>query len=335
MSKKRIVSGIKPSGDLTLGNYIGAIKQFVDLQNSSEYDSFIFIADLHAITVPQDPKELRRRIFDLVKLYIAAGLDPEKTTLFVQSEVPAHSQLAWVLTCFSYMGELERMIQYKEISQKNRDKNLPIGSGILQYPPLMAADVLLYNPEVVPVGDDQSQHLEITRTLAERLNHYTNSELFVIPETLITKQGARIMSLQDPHAKMSKSADNAKSYIALLDTPKAAAKKIKSAVTDSDMKVYFDKEEKAGISNLLTIYSALNNVTIEEAEEKFADAQYGAFKTEVAASVENFLTDLQEKYNNLDDEYINSVLDRGRDKANEIASKQINKVYRKLGIGRF
>ena len=335
MANNRILSGIKPSGDLTLGNYIGAIKQFVDFQNQGNFDSFIFIADLHAITVPQDAKQLRTRIYDIVKLYIAAGLDPAKTTLFIQSEVPAHAQLGWVMTCNSYMGELERMTQYKDIVQKNKDKQVAIGSGVLQYPPLMAADVLLYDPEFVPVGDDQSQHVELTRTLAERINNVTKQSLFTVPKTQKTEAGARIMSLQEPTSKMSKSSDNPKGYIALLDPIATSVKKIKSAVTDSEGKVYFDKENKPGISNLLTIYASLENMTVKEAEQQFIDAQYGAFKTAVAESVEKFLTQLHANYEALDNQTIDTILDAGRDKAITISDAKLHQVYRALGIGRY
>ncbi|GBU10758.1 tryptophanyl-tRNA synthetase [Erysipelotrichaceae bacterium] len=331
--KKRIVSGIKPSGSLTLGNYIGAAKQFVDLQN--EFDSFVFVADLHAITVPQNSTELRARTYDLVKLYLAMGLDPKKTTLFIQSEVPAHLQLAWVFTCSSYMGELERMTQYKDTVLKNKVKQLPIGSGILQYPPLMAADILLYDPQIVPVGDDQSQHLELTRTLAERLNGITNQDIFTIPETFKPKQGARIMSLQEPTKKMSKSDDNPKSYIALLDPIAVSVKKIKSAVTDSEMVVRYDVEHKPGISNLLTIYASLENIEISDAQKHFENSTYGEFKTAVAKTVEIFLTELQNKYHALNMDTVNAILDDGRIKADAIASKKISHVYHKLGIGRF
>ncbi|MGL5042484.1 MAG: tryptophan--tRNA ligase [Culicoidibacterales bacterium] len=331
--KKRIVSGIKPSGDLTIGNYIGAMKQFVDLQN--EYDSFVFIADLHAITVPQNRDELQKRTKDLIKLYLATGLNPQKTTLFIQSEVPAHAQLGWVMSCYSYMGELERMTQYKDIVTKNKQKSKPIGSGILSYPPLMAADILLYEPDIVPVGDDQSQHVELTRTLAVRLNHVCNNDVFTIPQTIKPKNGARIMSLQDPTKKMSKSDDNPKAYIALLDPISTSVKKIKSAVTDSDTKVYFDAQNKPGISNLLTIYASLESISLQAAEAKFIDATYGAFKTAVAASVEHFLTDLQAKYMALDDQTVNQILDAGAAKASQIAAKKINEVYHHLGIGRY
>lgn len=331
--KKRIVSGIKPSGDLTIGNYIGAMKQFVDLQN--EFDSFVFIADLHAITVPQDSKQMRQRIFDMIRLYLATGLNPEKTTLFIQSEVPAHSQLGWIMSCFSYMGELERMTQYKDLVQKNKEKKLPIGSGVFSYPPLMAADILLYDPELVPVGDDQSQHVELTRTLAERLNRVTASDIFNIPQTYKPKHGARIMSLQEPTKKMSKSADNPKSYIALLDPVATSVKKIKSAITDSDTVVKYDVENKPGISNLLTIYASIESLSIHEAESLFTTSTYGAFKTEVAHSVEVFLTDLQEKFHSFDDKTINAILDDGRMKANLLAEKKVNEIYHLLGLGRY
>jgi len=333
MSKNTILSGIKPSGELTIGNYIGAIKQFVQLQE--QFSSYIFIADLHAITVPQDSKLLRERIYEITRIYLASGLDPEKTTLFVQSEVPAHAELGWIMTCNSYMGELERMTQYKDLVLKNKSANKPIGSGILQYPPLMAADILLYNPEYVPVGDDQSQHVELTRTLAERINGITKSAIFNVPKLHKTKAGARIMSLQNPTKKMSKSAENPKEYIALLDDPKVAAKKIKAAVTDSDTQVKYDPENKPGISNLLTIYAVLTDTAITEAENKFANARYGEFKGAVAEVVENFLTDFQIKFYSFDQGMIDKILDAGRDKATAIATKKLHEVYHALGIGRY
>jgi tryptophanyl-tRNA synthetase len=309
------------------------MKQFVNLQN--EYDSFVFIADLHAITVPQNRDDLKKRTRDLIKLYLATGLNPEKTTLFIQSEVPSHSQLGWVMSCYSYMGELERMTQYKDIVFKNKDKSKPIGSGVLSYPPLMAADILLYSPDIVPVGDDQSQHVELTRTLAQRLNHVCHHEVLTIPKTLKPKSGARIMSLQDPTKKMSKSDDNPKSYIALLDPIATSVKKIKSAVTDSDTKVYFDVDNKPGISNLLTIYASLESISIEAAQAKFVDATYGAFKTAVASSVEQFLTQLQAKYNALDEQIVNDILDAGAAKASKIATSKVNEIYHYLGLGRY
>lgn len=330
---ERILSGIKPSGNLTIGNYIGAISQFVELQN--QFESFVFIADLHAITVPQDPQELRANIYEMIKIYLACGLDPNKTTLFIQSEIPAHAELAWIMSCFSYMGELERMTQYKDLVQKNKEKQLPIGSGILAYPPLMAADVLLYDPSYVPVGDDQSQHVELTRTLAERINRITNQELFVIPKTHKTKHGARIMSLQEPTKKMSKSADNPKTYITLLDDPQIAIKKIKSAITDSEAKVYFDPQNKPGISNLLTIYASFQNMSLKEAELLFADANYGTFKNAVADSVAQFLQELQQKMNSYDEQTIHRILNEGQQKASEIATKKLHTVYKALGLGRY
>ncbi|MDR4887017.1 tryptophan--tRNA ligase [Fredinandcohnia sp. QZ13] len=323
-----IFSGIQPSGSVTLGNYIGAMKQFVELQN--EYNCFYCIVDQHAITVPQDSKKLRENIRSLAALYLAIGLDPEKATLFIQSEVPAHAQAGWMLQCVSYIGELERMTQFKDKSQGKE----AVVAGLLTYPPLMAGDILLYNADLVPVGEDQKQHIELTRDLAERFNKKYR-EIFTIPDARIPKEGARIMSLQDPTKKMSKSDPNPKSYIALLDDPKQIEKKIKSAVTDSEGIVKFDKENKPGISNLLTIYSNFSNKSIEEIESMYEGKGYGEFKANLAEVVLNEIRPIQERYYEiLNSSKLDYILDAGAAKANNVASKTVKKMENAMGLGR-
>ncbi|MEH7381699.1 tryptophan--tRNA ligase [Bacillus sp. JJ1533] len=323
-----IFSGIQPSGSVTLGNYIGAMKQFVELQN--EYNCFYCIVDQHAITVPQESKKLRENIKSLAALYLAIGLDPEKATLFIQSEVPAHAQAGWMLQCVSYIGELERMTQFKDKSQGKE----AVVAGLLTYPPLMAGDILLYNADLVPVGEDQKQHIELTRDLAERFNKKYR-EIFTIPDARIPKEGARIMSLQEPTKKMSKSDPNQKSYIALLDDPKQIEKKIKSAVTDSEGIVKFDKENKPGISNLLTIYSNFSNKSIEEIEAMYEGKGYGEFKADLAEVVLNEIRPIQERYYDfLNSSKLDEILDAGAEKANKVASKTVKKMENAMGLGR-
>lgn len=329
---KTVVSGIQPSGNLTLGNYLGAIKQFVDLQNSLEDVNFyIFIADMHAITVPKVPSELRKNIRELAALYLAAGLNPEKVNLFIQSEVREHAELGYALQTITYIGELERMTQFKDKKQK---QTAGVSSALLTYPVLMAGDILLYNADYVPVGVDQKQHLELTRTLAERFNN-RYSPTFNIPEPLLVKNGSKVMSLTDPTKKMSKSDPNEKSCIYLTDPENVIRKKIGSAVTDSETCVKYDVENKPGISNLLTILSACTNKSISELEIEFKDSNYGTFKKAVADAVVELLKPIQEKFT----EYVNSkeldeILNKGRDNASYAASKMIKKVYKKIGLGR-
>jgi tryptophanyl-tRNA synthetase len=325
---KTIFSGIQPTGSVTLGNYIGAMKQFVELQE--DYNCYFCIVDQHAITVAQDRLALRKNIRSLAALYLAVGLDPEKATLFIQSEVPAHAQAGWMLQCVSYIGELERMTQFKDKSQGKE----AVSAGLLTYPPLMAADILLYSTDLVPVGEDQKQHLELTRDLAERFNKKYN-DIFTIPEVRIPKVGARIMSLADPTKKMSKSDANQKAFITLLDEPKQIEKKIKSAVTDSDGIVKFDKENKPGVSNLLSIYSILNNEPIEQIEARYEGKGYGDFKQDVADVVVNALTPIQEKYYELmESDKLDEILDHGAEKANAVASKMVKKMENAMGLGR-
>ncbi|MGE7602035.1 tryptophan--tRNA ligase [Peribacillus sp. NPDC097675] len=325
---KRIFSGIQPSGSITIGNYIGALKQFVNLQD--EYDCFFCIVDQHAITVPQDRLKLRKNIKSLAALYLAIGLDPEKNTIFIQSEVPAHAQAGWILQSIAYIGELERMTQFKDKSAGKEG----VSSALLTYPPLMAADILLYNTDVVPVGEDQRQHLELTRDLAERFNNKYN-DIFKIPEISLPKAGARIMSLQEPTKKMSKSDPNKKATIALLDDPKQIEKNIKSAVTDSEGIVRYDKENKAGVSNLMSIYSIFSGKTYAEIEEMYAGKGYGDFKTDLVQVVLGEILPIQERYYNLiDSPELDEILDCGAEKANTEANKMIRKMYNGMGLGR-
>lgn len=327
---KTIFSGIQPSGTLTIGNYLGALKHFPELQE--ENNAYFCIVDEHAITVPQDRLKLRENIRSLAALYIAVGIDPEKSTLFIQSEVPAHTQLGWLLQCVAYIGELERMTQFKDKSQKASREG--VSAGLLTYPPLMASDILLYGTDIVPVGEDQKQHLELTRNLAQRFNNKYN-DIFTVPEVSISEVGARIMSLQDPTSKMSKSDENTKGFISMLDTEKQMEKKIKSAVTDSEGIVKYDKENKPGISNLLTIYSSFSGESIEDLEAKYEGKGYGDFKQGCANAVVEGMRPIQERYYELiDSEELDDILDRGAEKANYEASKMIRKAKKAMGLGR-
>ncbi|MBA2874924.1 tryptophan--tRNA ligase [Thermaerobacillus caldiproteolyticus] len=325
---KTIFSGIQPSGVITLGNYIGAMRQFIELQH--EYNCYFCIVDQHAITVPQDRLELRKNIRSLAALYLAVGIDPNKATLFIQSEVPAHAQAGWMLQCIAYIGELERMTQFKD---KSAGKEA-VSAGLLTYPPLMAADILLYKTDIVPVGEDQKQHIELTRDLAERFNK-RYGEIFTLPEPRIPKVGARIMSLADPTKKMSKSDPNKKAFITLLDDAKTIEKKIKSAVTDSDGVIKYDKENKPGITNLLNIYSILANKSIEQLEQEYAGKGYGEFKADLAQVIIDTLTPIQEKYYHLmESDLLDQVLDEGAEKANQVANKMLKKMENAMGLGR-
>ena len=326
--KKRLLSGIKPTGELTIGNYIGAIRQFVKMQE--DYETFIFVADMHALTVYNDPKELHEKIRKITALYLACGLDPKKNTIFLQSENLYHANLSWVLECNSYIGELSRMTQYKEKSQNLNNNS--ITCGLFTYPVLMASDILLYDSDVVPVGVDQKQHVELARNIAIRFNNRYGTT-FKVPEPIIPKEGAKIKDLQNPTKKMSKSDDNEKGYILLLDDIEKARKKIMSSVTDSDNKVKYDVENKPGISNLITIYSSLTDTTIEEVENKFKDSNYGSFKKEVADVVCNFLEDIQKKYNEIiNSNLVDQVLDEGNKKTTLLAQAKYEAVKNKIGL---
>ncbi|MED3572383.1 tryptophan--tRNA ligase [Cytobacillus praedii] len=325
---KTIFSGIQPSGTITLGNYIGALKQFVELQN--EYNCYFCIVDQHAITVPQDKAELRKNIRSLAALYLAVGIDPEKATLFIQSEVPAHAQAGWMMQCISYIGELERMTQFKD---KSAGKDA-VSAALLTYPPLMVADILLYNTDLVPVGEDQKQHIELTRDLAERFNKKYN-DIFTIPDVRIPKVGARIMSLQEPTKKMSKSDPNTKASIRLLDDLKQIEKKIKSAVTDSEGIVKYDKENKPGVTNLLSIYSIFSGKEISEIEKMYEGKGYGDFKADLAEVVINEIKPIQERYTELmQSSELDDILDRGAEKAQAVANKMLKKMENAMGLGR-
>ena len=325
---KRSLSGIKPTGNLTLGNYIGALKNFKKFQD--DYENFIFIADLHALTLPIDPVELRNNTKDIVAFYIAAGLDPEKTTIFLQSDVSAHSEINSILQNYLYMGELSRMTQFKDKSKKMNEN--AIGLGLFAYPVLMCGDILLYNADIVPVGEDQKQHVELCRDLVHRFNNRYNKEVFKMPEPIIPKVGARIMSLSDPTRKMSKS--DPKGDIFLKDDLNVVRKKIMSAVTDLGSDIYYDPENKPGISNLIQIYASLKDISIEETEEIFKDChKYGEFKKAVADVVVDVLAPFQEKYKEvLASGKIDEILDEGAKRASYIANKTLNKVKKTVGL---
>lgn len=322
---QRAVSGVQPTNNLHLGNYLGAIKNWVELQN--QYDSFYCVVDLHAITVKQDPKVLRQNVLNVAKTYLALGIDPNKSTIFAQSQVPEHAELAWVLNTLAKVAELERMTQFKDKAKQYKDN---INMGLFDYPVLMAADILLYDPEMVPVGEDQKQHVELTRDLAERFNA-TYGKTFVVPEPLIKKAGARIMGLDDPTKKMSKSAASANNYIALLDSPAVAAKKIARAVTDSGA-VIKSGADKPALTNLLTIYSLLTNKNTKEIEKEYAGKGYADFKKGLTEVVTNFLTDFQNKFNALDDNKVKMILEEGAKKARAIAEKKMEDVKTKMGL---
>ncbi|MFA7417323.1 MAG: tryptophan--tRNA ligase [Acholeplasma sp.] len=331
---KRLVSGIKPTGELTLGNYIGAIKQFVRLQNElPDTEFFIFIADLHAITTPQDKQLLKKRVREIAAYYIACGLDPNRVNLFVQSEVMEHAMLAYIMESTAYIGEMERMIQFKE---KRANQTEGVRTSLLTYPALMAADILLYDASIVPVGEDQTQHLELTRTLAERFNNQYG-DTFIVPEGHVTKVGAKIKDLQDPTKKMSKSDDlSLKSYILLQDNLNQIKNKIKSAVTDSDTKIIFDEKNKPGISNLLTIYAALTDMSIKDIEAKYQnETTYAGFKSDLADIVSNHIGEIQARYQELmQSNTLDEILDAGAANASKYAQRKLSKVLFKMGLKR-
>lgn len=382
-NRKIIFSGVQPSGVLHLGNYLGALAQWVEMQNQS--NCIFCVVDYHAITVKQTPEELNRRILDVVKTYLAAGINPEKSVIFQQSDIKEHTELAWILNCVAKVSELKRMTQFKEktstisidkidwsafeeykeitklmgnyangkISKNEYDENSKekleslvdrlidlrieygkqenVGVGLFDYPVLMAADILLYNTDAVPVGDDQVQHVELTRTLAQRFNR-DYGQVFKIPEAAVRKQGARIMGLDDPTKKMSKSASSPANYIALTDTPETAAKKIMRAVTDSGSEIKFDPKGKPAISNLMTIYSLLSDTSIKELEKKYKDKGYGDFKKDLAEVVKNFLVEFQIKYNSFKDDDVKQILKEGAEKIRPIAQETLKKVKKNLGI---
>lgn len=329
MQKKNVLSGIQPSGSPTLGNYVGALRNWSLLQGEDRY-CYYCVVNMHALTVRQDPEELRRRTIDTVALLIACGIDPDNSALFVQSHVREHAELNWVLCCNTYIGELQRMTQFKDKSTKHNDN---INAGLFTYPVLMAGDILLYQADLVPVGADQKQHIEITRDIAERFNkHY--GETFTIPEGFIPKFGGRVMDLQDPTQKMSKSAENPNGYIAIMDDPDAILKKFKRAVTDSDGHIAFDLESKPGVSNLLSIYTSFTGLSMEQAVAHFEGKGYGHLKSEVAEAVIAVLSPLQNHYNKLlaDPGYLNTVMEEGAEKARAKASETLKLVYERVGL---
>lgn len=325
--KKIMLSGIQPTGIFTLGNYIGAVRNWGRLQD--EYNCIYFIANMHAITVRQDPKKLKQQTLDCFALLLACGIDPEKSLTFIQSHVPAHAELAWILSCHTQFGELSRMTQFKDKSAKNADN---INAGLFTYPALMAADILLYQSDFVPVGADQKQHLELTRDVANRFNNlYGNT--FRIPEPYIPKAGAKVMSLADPTKKMSKSDENVNGFISILDSQSTIVKKFKRAVTDSDMEVAY-REGKDGINNLMTIYSVITDQSYEAIEKEFAGRGYGDFKTKVGEAVAEELRPIRQNFERLSKEkaYLEEVYQKGAEQAERFAQRTLQKAYKKVGF---
>jgi len=323
--KKRIFSGAQPTGNLHIGNYLGALKNWVALQN--EFESLFCIVNLHAVTLPQEPKILKQKTLDLSRIYLAAGIDPTISTVFIQSDVSEHAELAWVLICLARMGELERMTQFKDKGKGNAER---AGVGLFTYPVLMASDILLYQTDLVPIGQDQKQHLELTRDLAERFNR-DYGETFAIPEAFIPPTGAKILSLQEPTKKMSKSDENLNGSIFLLDNADTIIKKVKRAVTDSGTEIKFD-EARPAINNLLTIYQLLTGKTAAECEADFDGKGYGYFKTELAETIVEFLRPFQQRVKEFDDEELKNILKNGAEKAKTIARETLQTVYEKMGI---
>ena len=328
-NKKTIFSGVVPSGNLHIGNYFGAIRQWLELQNAGEYRNIFCVVDEHALTTPQDPAKLRSKILEVFTLYLALGLDPEKSIIFVQSSVSEHSELGWILNTITPIGELERMTQFKDKSQKQKS----VLAGLLNYPVLQAADILLYHTNTVPVGEDQLQHIEITRAIARKFNS-TFGETFAIPEPFINKEGKRIMGLDDPAKKMSKSAENSKNYIALLDSPEIIREKIKSAVTDSENEIKYDAQNKPAVSNLLTIYGLFSGKSLAVLEKEYVNKNYSIFKNDLAEVITNILSPIQNKYKELsaNPDYVKKFSPKGAEKAKIIASQTIKEVRAKIGF---
>lgn len=328
VTKKIILSGMQPTNDLTIGQYCGALRNWVELQH--EYHSLFCVVDLHAITVRQEPAKLRKRTLDIAAMYIAAGIDPEVSTLFVQSHVPEHSQLAWILNCLAGFGEVSRMTQFKDKSSQHADN---VNVGLFTYPLLMASDILIYNADLVPVGEDQRQHLELTRNLAERFNHHY-SPTFTVPEAYIPKVGAKIMSLQEPEKKMSKSDANEKSTLFLIDTDAEIRNKIKRAVTDSGTDIVYDEERRPGVANLMTLHHIVTGRTIKEIEQDFSGMGYAEFKEAVGEGLVEFIRPLRERYLALraDEDALKATLRNGAEQARERARKVLRKVYKKTGF---
>jgi tryptophanyl-tRNA synthetase len=331
MNRPTLFSGIQPSGDLMIGNYIGSIKNWVNMQNDN--NCLFSIVNMHAITVEQNPADLKKRSLDIAALYLASGIDPEKSTLFIQSHVAAHSELAWILNCSAYMGELNRMTQFKDKSSRHSQN---INVGLFDYPVLMAADILLYQTNKVPVGADQKQHLELARDIATRFNHRFNDEIFVVPEPFIppTTSGGRIMSLQDPTSKMSKSDENKNNFIGLLDDPKTILKKFKKATTDSKTEIQYDLDNKAGVSNLLTIYSVISGKCIDEVVKSFEGKMYGHLKVELGELVAEYLKPIQDDFYKIreDETQLSSILQQGANQAREQAQPTLERVQEAIGF---
>ena len=326
---KKVLTGLQPTGVITLGNYIGAIQQMKTYQE--EFDSYMFVANLHSITIPQDPEELRKNIKSLIALYVACGIDPDKNVIYVQSDNPYVTNISWMLECNTYYGELSRMTQFKDKSAKHADN---INAGLFTYPVLMAADILLYQPDLVPVGEDQKQHVELARDIAIRFNK-KYGDTFVIPEPLIRKAGTKIMDLQNPSIKMSKSSENKKGVICILDDINVTRKKIMSATTDSEMLVKFDPENKPGISNLINIYASLTGLSVEDIEKEFEGCNYGTFKGKVADVVVNEIQKIQDKYNEvINSDYLTEILDNGANKMREVFKKKYEVMKEKIGLVR-
>lgn len=334
MAKKKVFSGIQPSGNLHIGNYFGAILTWVREQD--EKDNIFCIVDEHAITVPQDPKLLKKRIIELAKIYLAAGIDPKKSTIFVQSSRPEHAELGWILNCFSYVGELARMTQFKDKAKVGKhfltNSNLSISVGLYDYPVLMAADILLYNTDEVPVGEDQKQHVELTRDIATRMNSKFG-KIFVVPEYYTIKEATRIMSLQEPTKKMSKSDENENSRIEILDSPEVIRKKFAKAVTDSGKEIIFDKDNKPGVSNLLNILSVCTQTPINELEKKYKEVSYGEFKKDVAEAVIELLEPFQKRYHEISDDNVVEILKEGAQKVAPTAQETLKRVKEVVGLG--
>ena len=327
MNKKVVLSGVQPSGSLTIGNYLGAIQNFSRLQE--DYECIYAIADLHSITVPQVAKDLRRRTYEVLALYMACNVDPEKSTIFVQSHVPQHLELSWVLSSISYMGQLSRMTQFKDKAKKSEEN---LNAALFTYPVLMAADILLYQTDFVPVGEDQRQHLELARDLAIRFNS-KYSDTFKVPDNLIRKETGKIYSLKDPSVKMSKSSEDENSYILMLDDPKTIERKIKRAVTDSDANFCYS-DDQPGLKNLINIYQAFSNESVEDIVKQYEGESYGPFKNDLAELIIESLRPIQEEYNRLinDKPYLEEVMTKGASKASYLANKTLRKVYRKVGF---
>ncbi len=330
--KKTIFSGVAPSGTIHIGNYLGAIKQWVELQNSGEYQTIFCIVDEHAITTPQDSKKLKQKIMEVSALYLAAGIDPEKSIIFIQSHVSEHAELSWILNTITPLGDLQRMTQFKDKAKKQKS----ILAGLLNYPVLMAADILLYKTDIVPVGEDQLQHIEIARTLAQKFNK-TFGKIFIVPKGIINKDSKRIMGLDNPMKKMSKSAENPNNYIALLDSPEIIRKKIGSAMTDSGKEICYDEKKKPGISNLISIYSSISGKSIKDVEKIYKGKSYAEFKKDLAEIIISALAPIREKYKGLENnpEKLKEILKNGANQARQIASQTLSEAQQKIGFARF